>query len=170
MTSRNPETSHTDHAIANALKPLSRRRSRLLQIGRSFPVIAALALLAPPVVLSQTVIAASAETQPGPSRGNPEERLKLTPAQAKQLFTARQAMERRGIQARQDILQNARPCIDKAQDLQALSACKSSQRQAFSNLMTKERQEMRDMLQKMGISVPERPPGSARRRQGPPAS
>jgi hypothetical protein len=170
MPSRNPETSRTDHATDTALKPLSRRRSRLLQLGRSFPVIAALALLAPPVVLSQTVIAASAETRPGPPRGNPEERLKLTPAQAKQLFTARQAMERRGIQARQDILQKARPCIDRAQDLQDLGACKRTQRQALTNLMTKERQEMRDTLQKMGISLPERPQGPARRPQRPPAS
>ncbi|CAK6688760.1 hypothetical protein VB716_12645 [Synechococcus sp. CCY9201] len=167
MTSRSPETCNTDRTLP--LNPVSTQRSRLVLFGRALPVIAALSLLAPPVVLSQTLVAA--ETRQGaPQRGNPEERLKLSPAQAKELFTARQAMERRGIQVRQEILQKTRPCIDQAQNLQALGACKRSQRQAYASLMEKERQEMRDLLQKMGISVPERPAGPARRHQGKPAS
>ncbi len=69
--------------------PLPRRRSRLAHLCRSLPVIAALSLLAPPVVLSQTAMAAPGAGAGGGGAREPlQERLKLTPAQARELFTA----------------------------------------------------------------------------------
>ncbi|MFY8150190.1 MAG: hypothetical protein ACOVNL_13365 [Prochlorococcaceae cyanobacterium] len=122
------------------------------------PVIAALSLLAPPVVLSQASFAGPG--QPPEGREPLQERLKLTPAQARELFTARQAMERRGIQTRQGILQSSQRCIDAAKDLQSLGACKRTERESYASLLQKERQETRALLQKMGVQLPEARPGS----------
>ncbi|MFM7674600.1 MAG: hypothetical protein ACKO5F_03200 [Synechococcus sp.] len=149
--------------------PLPRRRSRLAHACRSLPVIASLSLLAPPVVLSQTAMAAPGAGAGGGGAREPlQERLKLTPAQAKELFTARQALERRGIQTRQGILQSSQRCIEAAKDLQSLGACKRTERESYASLLQKERQETRAMLQKMGIQLPEGRPG--RRPDGKPAT
>lgn len=101
-------------------------------------------------------LSASAGIAVAQPTGEPPRRL-LTPAQEQKIFPEHKALAIRDRQARIAILQRGERCVSAATSAEALRACLRQEREAYQVQRSQHRAEMRRLLERNGISLPERP-------------
>lgn len=96
-------------------------------------------------------------------------RLKLTAAQKQKLFPEWRRLTLQTTQGRIAILQKHQQCLSAASSMEALRTCQRQERQALVNHKQRQREAMRQLLQRNGITPP--PPrqnGDGRRKPAAP--
>jgi hypothetical protein len=120
------------------------------------PAAAALAMLL-------QVGSGQAQTGATPSDRTAPMRIQLTPDQKSELFKGQRSLSLRAHTDMIAILQKGERCLNEAKDLEALSACRQTERQARRELMNRSREDARALHQRLGLPVPQ-----GRRGDGPP--
>lgn len=104
-----------------------------------------------------------AQTGATPSDRKAPTRIQLTPDQKSELFKDQRNLSLRVHNDMIVIFENGERCLKEAKDLEALSACRQTERQARRDLMNRSREEARALHQRLGLPVPQ-----GRRGDGPP--
>jgi len=81
-------------------------------------------------------------------------RLKLTPAQSQKLFPQWRQLSLQSSKGRMALLQKLQQCISSATTMEALRICQRQKRQAMQNQQRLQRQAMRELLKRHGITSP----------------
>ncbi|CAK6690449.1 hypothetical protein VB734_04450 [Synechococcus sp. BA-124 BA4] len=114
-------------------------------------------VLIPPAAaaLSMLLQVGSGQAQPGAAPGDRTSptRIQLTPSQKNELFKGQRSLSLRAHADMIAILQKGQRCLDEARDLEALSACRQTERQAKRDLMNRNREEARALHQRLGLPV-----------------
>lgn len=94
--------------------------------------------------------------------------MNLDPAQKQQLFTQQKQLQLQHQRERMQLLQTSERCVSAAGTSEQLRTCKRDERQAYMQLRNRHRDAMRTMLERFGITLPERggKPGGGRWRDG----
>ncbi|WP_094556104.1 hypothetical protein [Synechococcus sp. 1G10] len=82
-------------------------------------------------------------------------RLQLTPNQKSELFKGQRSLSLRDHSDQIAILRKGERCLNEAKDLEALSACRQTERQARRELMGRTREEARALHQRLGLQAPQ---------------
>ncbi|MCP9818910.1 hypothetical protein KBZ18_05325 [Synechococcus sp. Cruz-9H2] len=108
-------------------------------------------VLMPPAAaaLAMLLQVGSGQAQTGPSR------LQLTPNQKSELFKGQRTLSLRAHTDQIAILRKGERCLNEAKDLEALSACRQTERQARRELMSRTREEARALHQRLGLPAPQ---------------
>lgn len=112
------------------------------------PAAAALAMLL-------QVGSGQAQTGSAPSDRPAPTRIQLTPNQKSELFKGQRSLSLKAHSDQIAILQKGERCLNEARDLEALSACRQTERQARRELMNRNREEARALHQRLGLPVPQ---------------
>ena len=91
-------------------------------------------------------------------------RLWLSPAQQQKLFPDWRQLTLQATQRRIMILQNLQQCSSAASSFEALQACQREQRQALISQQQQQREAMRQLLRRLGITPPQPRQDGDRRR------
>ncbi len=118
------------------------------------PAAAALALL-----LQVGSSQAQAGSGSGPGLGS------LSPSQRSELFKAYRSQALRAYPDRLAILRKGEACVKGAADLQALRTCRQEEGKALRALMSRQREEMRPVYQRLGLPLPGPKQGGGGRRE-----
>ena len=132
------------------------RRAQLVLIP---PAAAALAMLLQ-VGSSQAQTGAAPSVRPAPTR------IQLTPNQKSELFKGQRSLSLKAHSDQISILQKGERCLNEAKNLEALSACRQTERQARRELMNRNREEARALHQRLGLPVPQGRRGDGPRGKG----
>ncbi|MEB3200522.1 MAG: hypothetical protein VKK62_08355 [Synechococcaceae cyanobacterium] len=92
--------------------------------------------------------------------------MNLDPAQKQQLFEQQKQLQLRHQRDRLRLLQTSERCVSAATSSEQLRSCKREERQANMQLRSRHRDELRAMLQRYGITLPERGQGQRGGRSG----
>ena len=82
-------------------------------------------------------------------------RMQLTPAQKQKLFPEWRQLALKTTQARIAILQKSQQCMSAAGSLEAMRSCQRQELQALMSQRQENREAMRRLLQRNGITVPQ---------------
>lgn len=121
-----------------AVHPARPRTARTLPLG-----IAGVSLL----------LACALPALAGPGRGDPLGG--LTPAQQQKVFPEFRSLVLQDHQARISILQQGERCLRSARDSSAIRTCLKEERDSHRSQRSRHREQMREMFQRNGISVPD---------------
>lgn len=132
------------------------RKAQLVLIP---PTAAALAMLL-------QVGSGQAQTGTAPGDRPSTTRIQLTPTQKSELFKGQRSLSLRAHADMIAILQKGERCLKEARDLEALSACRQTERQARRDLMNRSREEARALHQRLGLPVPQGRLGDGPRGKG----
>ena len=123
------------------------------------PTAAALAMLL-------QVGSGQAQTGTAPGARPAPTRIQLTPTQKSELFKGQRSLSLRAHTDQIALLQKGERCLKEAKDLEALSACRQTERQARRDLMNRSREEARALHQRLGLPVPQGRRGDGPRGKG----
>ena len=114
-------------------------------------------VLIPPAAAARSMLVqrGSGQAQPGAAPGDRTSppRIQLTPSQKNELSKGQRSLSLRAHADMIAILQKGQRCLDEARDLEALSACRQTERQAKRDLMNRNREEARALHQRLGLPV-----------------
>ena len=115
---------------------------------------ASLGRLIPPGLAALTLLlAAATPSLAGPGRRDPIGG--LTPAQQQKIFPEFRDLVLQDHRSRISILQTGERCLLSARDSGALRNCLRQERSSYRSQRSRHREQMRQMFQRNGISVPE---------------
>lgn len=96
-----------------------------------------------------------AQTGDAPSTRPAPARVKLTPSQEAELYKGQRSLALQTHAEQISILKKGERCLNEARDLEALSVCRRSERQARRELMRRTRDEARALHQRLGLPMRE---------------